>query len=280
MLTPNIQAMLRMVSAPERQGRNFGILASVLGGGAAAGPLVGGLVISLAGWEAVFLVNIPIVALVLAVVARNLRVQGPASSSGESGGPPPADRIFNRSFTGAFVSQAATTLAQYVLLLIVPLVLDDRGWSSAEIGLALTGFTIGMIILGPVGGRFGDQRGRRMPAAIGLATSAGAMVVVAVGGPSIHSGVLIASIAVFGVGFGFATPSLMTAALESVPEGRTATAGGIFQTARYTGSIPASIFFALLIGEGISGVGTVLTIAAVAAVAAIAATVVLPSARE
>jgi MFS family permease len=274
-LVPSIQAMLRSVSLPDQRGRNFGLLSSVFGGGAAIGPLVGGLVITLAGWQAVFLVNIPIVVLLLIAIARvapgRVSPDPAAETSATSSG-----RILNRSFTAAFASNAGTTFAQYVLLLVVPLVLDDRGWGSAEIGLALTGLTLGMVILGPIGGRVGDRRGRRTPATIGLSISAGAMIVLAVAGPSIHAALLIITIAAFGIGFGFAGPSLMTAALESVPETRTATAGGVFQTSRYTGSIPASLLFALLVDEGTGGVGIVFTLAAVTATVAIATAVLLP----
>jgi len=41
-LTPNAQAILRRVSAPASTGGNFRLMGSVLGGGVAAGPMVGG----------------------------------------------------------------------------------------------------------------------------------------------------------------------------------------------------------------------------------------------
>ena len=71
----------------------------------------------------------------------------------------------------------------------------------------------------------------------------------------------------------------MTAAIESVPERRTGTAGGVFATSRYTGSIPASVAFALVTGEGTIGVDGLLVAAAVVSMLAVAATALLPSRR-
>ena len=43
-----------------------------------------------------------------------------------------------------------------------------------------------------------------------------------------------------GIGFGLAGASLQTTALEAVPEGSVAMAGGLFMTMRYTGGIAAT----------------------------------------
>jgi MFS transporter, DHA2 family, methylenomycin A resistance protein len=275
-LTPNAQAILRRVSAPESTGRNFGLMGSVLGGGAAAGPMVGGIVIAAGGWQAVFLVNIPVIGLALWAVARTVPgdITRPAGSSGPQG---VQGRIFSRAFGAAFLCQATTTLALYSLLLLVPMLLDQRGWSSFETGLAMTAFTVGNLVMGPLGGRLGDELGRRKPARLGISTAALAAGTLAVWGPGVNAVVLISSITAFGLGIGFAVPSIMTAAIESVPEERTATAGGIFQTARYSGSIPASLAFMFVVGDSASGAGAILVIAAVAAVLAIGASSWLPS---
>ena len=52
-------------------------------------------------------------------------------------------------FGAAFATQALSTLAQYALLLAVPIVLDSRGWSAAGTGFALSFLTIGMVVMGP-----------------------------------------------------------------------------------------------------------------------------------
>jgi MFS family permease len=276
MLVPNVQSIMRSSTTAATRGRSFGLLGSMIGAGAALGPLVGGLVIALAGWPAVFFVNIPIVIVALALLRGGGDEPGtkkPAASTEASSG----DRVVNRVFTGSFLAQATITFGQYALILVVPLLLDDRGWSPGAIGLAVTALTVGMVVMGPPGGRFGDRHGRRLPATIGLTVAFGSLVVFAIGGSGVNGGLLVSILVVFGFGFGFAAPSLMTAAIESVPEERAGTAGGLFQTSRYSGSIPASIIFAATTGVGTAGVDGLLIASALLAVVAVGATLLLPS---
>ncbi|MBN4064980.1 MFS transporter, partial [Dehalococcoides mccartyi] len=59
----NSFAILRQVIPASRRGRTFGMVEAATGLSAAAGPLVGGLLVTLADWRAIFLVNIPFVVL-------------------------------------------------------------------------------------------------------------------------------------------------------------------------------------------------------------------------
>jgi EmrB/QacA subfamily drug resistance transporter len=65
-------AILRQTVPTQRRGRTFGIVEATTGLSAAAGPLVGGLLITLADWRAIFIVNIPFVILALALAWRSL----------------------------------------------------------------------------------------------------------------------------------------------------------------------------------------------------------------
>lgn len=60
MLVANTMAITTIAFPPEERGRALGILASVVAAGALAGPPVGGLLVGLAGWRAVFFINLPI----------------------------------------------------------------------------------------------------------------------------------------------------------------------------------------------------------------------------
>jgi MFS transporter, DHA2 family, methylenomycin A resistance protein len=59
----------RLYPEPAERTRAVATWASISGAAVAAGPIVGGVLVDLAGWRAVFLVNAPIVALVLALTA-------------------------------------------------------------------------------------------------------------------------------------------------------------------------------------------------------------------
>ncbi|MEM7286544.1 MAG: MFS transporter, partial [Actinomycetota bacterium] len=157
---PVVETLLRMLSPERDRGRNFGILGSFFGVGTVAGPIVGGGVTELVGWQGIFLANIPVILVSLVLIRDVLRVAG-ARERG-SGTSDLARVGLGSAFQWAFTTQSTTVFGQYCLLLIVPIVLDARGWSAGEVGLALTAMTVGMLGLGPVGGRLGDRGGRRL----------------------------------------------------------------------------------------------------------------------
>ena len=273
-LMPSSQALLRSLSDPAQRGRSFGMLGSFIGAGAALGPVFGGLAVALGGWRGIFLINVPIAAAALWAVADLPRPSGrPVTVPGAPG---LSHVLRQRTFTAAFLTQATTTLSQYSLLLVVPIVLDARGWSSAEIGTALTALTAGMVLMGPVGGRFGDRTGRRLPVVIGVSVAALATVLAALVVDDSSAG-LVAAITIFGFGLGFAVPSVQTVALEAVPEEFAGSAAGILSMSRYMGSIPASILFSLLVSEGGDGSRGLVAIASVAMLVAVSTAAMLPA---
>ncbi|MBE3555979.1 MAG: MFS transporter [Firmicutes bacterium] len=58
-ISPNGMALVRHKVRERQQGNAFGILATVTGAGAALGPTIGGLLLAL-GWQALFLINLPL----------------------------------------------------------------------------------------------------------------------------------------------------------------------------------------------------------------------------
>ncbi|KUM78463.1 DHA2 family efflux MFS transporter permease subunit [Streptomyces curacoi] len=70
LLIPQTSAFIAVLFPPERRGTAFGVWSGVIGLSAVAGPLAGGALIAAAGWEWIFLVNVPVglVALALAAV--------------------------------------------------------------------------------------------------------------------------------------------------------------------------------------------------------------------
>ena len=96
----------------------------------------------------------------------------------------------NRTFTLAFSNQALSTVGQYALLLVVPILLDARGWGPVGGGLVLAALTIGMVVVSPAGGRLGDRRDRRSIILFGTAVAAGTLAVFV--GVAILAGMLAA----------------------------------------------------------------------------------------
>lgn len=60
LITSNTLAILTDVFPPGRRGIAMGLQSVVISGGAALGPALGGLLVTSFGWEAVFLVNVPV----------------------------------------------------------------------------------------------------------------------------------------------------------------------------------------------------------------------------
>ena len=275
-LVPSVQAMLREVVPASQRGRAFGVQGSVLGVGAGLGPVIGGLATAALGWRAIFGVNLPVVLAVLFVLQRRVAPSERRAPHHDSTVPEGSGRLFNGVFSVAFSTQALSTLAQYALLLAVPIVLDSRGWSAATIGVALSFLTVGMVVMGPYGGRLGDSRGRRRPVVLGLSVTLVAVAASAVGGDDVPSALLVLTLLLFCIGLGVATPSVMTAGIEAAPLARVGSAAGLLSASRYVGSIASTLVLAGVVGDDGSGLQTMLIVCAGSLAVSLAAARSLP----
>ncbi len=86
MVVPATMAMLRNMVAPERRGRMFGLMGSVMGTAAATGPLIGGELTARFGWRSVFIANIPVILLSWFLIRRGTA----AARSAVAAEPPPS----------------------------------------------------------------------------------------------------------------------------------------------------------------------------------------------
>ncbi len=72
LLTPASLAIIEATFAPGDRGRAIGAWSALTGIGAAVGPLVGGYLIEAVSWRAIFLINLPLGALVIAAALRHV----------------------------------------------------------------------------------------------------------------------------------------------------------------------------------------------------------------
>ncbi|WP_407061522.1 MFS transporter [Actinomadura napierensis] len=134
---------------PDERSRRIGALVSITGLGIVAGPVLGGALVSLAGWRPVFLVNIPVAALALAV------------SRGLSGSASTWSWRSRRSSS----TTACFTLTQWMV--------DARGLTPLQAGLAFLPMTVPVAFVVDGVRRAGADRGGQ-PAgdpALGVAPS-------------------------------------------------------------------------------------------------------------
>jgi EmrB/QacA subfamily drug resistance transporter len=190
-------------------------------------------------------------------------------------------RFFRRrTFATATAGIALSNLGLYVLLLVVPFILEERpGWTESQIGLVLTSMSMGMVVLAPIGGRLSDRLGRRVPAFIGMTLLASGVTSLALLGSDVDGSLLVAVLAVSGIGIGLGSGSLQTSAIESIEPEHAGMAAGASSTSRYLGSIVGAAVLAGAVASG-KGLGVVLWMTAIAAVAAAILALGLPGRRR
>ncbi len=158
--------------------------------------------------------------------------------------------LFRRpGFLASGLSVAFSNLAMYTVFLAVPIFLAQRGgWNARDIGLALAGMSVLMMIFGPIGGEWSDRRGRRRPAVTGALIAAVGIVPFAWIDPAWGWPLLVLPLVVIGTGIGLASAPVQAAALQVAGRGLAGQAAGLFSTMRYLGSITGTAVMAAVLG--------------------------------
>jgi DHA2 family methylenomycin A resistance protein-like MFS transporter len=248
----------------------MGVWAAVTGTALAAGPLVGGLLVTSSGWRAVFLVNPPLALISLLAVRRvrsaagrrhiDWQVQGlacltlgllaealigPSVIAGVSACAAVAVLVFveRRSHApalpGGLVSATwpellAGTVANFAfsgaLFVLTLLLQDGRHLTPLATGLAFLPLTLPMTVNPVLTGRIVARYGARPPILGGLALLAAGLAGVAL------TDVLAPWLVVMGFGLSFILPALMAGLVARAPAGTAGTAGGVLNAARQVGA--------------------------------------------
>ena len=247
----------------------MGVWAAVSGTGLVAGPLLGGLLTQAFGWRAIFLVNVPV-----AVLALALSRSAPAT-------PPKPGRVGWAGQVSAVVALSTLTYAlveSVFWLLPVSLVAaavfvaaqrrpdamlpvsllsrnllagaivnfalsgvlfvlslyfqQSRGYSPSTTGLAFLPLTIPTAFNPIFTGRLVARIGSRVPAVSGfLLMSSGALL------QAFFPALSVVALAMLGFGVSLAIPSLLTAVVGSAPRELAGIAGGALNASRQTGAV-------------------------------------------
>jgi MFS family permease len=192
-------ALVSDTAPPARRGEAIGVALGATSIGSMAGPGLGGVAADVLSFEAPFLICCG-AAVALLVAALALLPREPPRSAA----PAPALATVGRAMRGPRGRWAAAIILASALVLglvevVAPLDLDARlGLGSAAIGLLFAGSIAVDAVFSPLGGRWGDRRGRLIPAVMGLAATALSVLLLAalpgVGGTAV-------ALAVYGVGF-------------------------------------------------------------------------------
>lgn len=127
LLTPQTSSFIVVLFPPDRRGTAFGVWSGVIGLAAVAGPLVGGVLVATAGWEWIFLLNVPVG--VVALVWAALVV------------PDHRPRVHHRwDFTGTLLATSGLAALSYGLL-------EFRRLSTGEAPAPLAALFAGVLLL-------------------------------------------------------------------------------------------------------------------------------------
>lgn len=253
-LATNGIALAFQVVPADQRGSNLSLVNAAVVLAAAGGPPLGGLLVGMAGWQAIFWANVPPIIAALILGWMFIPIDQRASP------PRHVNSMFRlqfahaRTFASANVAIALSNLAMYVTLLAIPILLSNRaGWTSVQTGMTLATMSITMAVLSPLGGRWADRMGQRLPAIGGLMLLTVALLPLIWWNTDIVIPLLILCLAGAGAGIGLAATALQTSALESVASEQAGIASGITLTSRYLGSIVGSSMLAGLLGSTQAG---------------------------
>ena len=210
-------ALVSDTAPPGRRGESIGAALAATGVGSIAGPALGGVAADVFSYEAPFLI-VAAIALALVGAAAALLPAGVKRSQPAA----PALAVVVRTLrAGHAIWAAAITLVSAGVLglveVVAPLDLDERlGLSASAIGLLFAASIAVDAASSPLGGRWGDRRGRLGPAVAGMGVTAVSIALLAVL-PGVVGAVI--GLAVYGAGFALAFSAAVPWLDEAFEEG-------------------------------------------------------------
>lgn len=206
-----------------------------------SGPLLGGALVSAFGWRAVFLINLPLVAIGLPLAWRLVPLSHAEHPTARS-------RLrIGSDFVGANLTAGLMNLVGLGTVLVLTLYLQEHlGHKAFRGGLELLPLFLPLAVLGPISGRITARYGPRLPMTIGLAVgAAGSLSLLAVHDDSGYAAVVPAELGL-GLGMGLLTAAVVNAAVASLPPDRAGLASGVNNTSRQAaGAIGIAVYGAV-----------------------------------
>ena len=240
-------ALMRQTANEDRVGRAMGLLGTVSALGTALGPSLGGLLIPLAGWRAIFWVQVPLAALALIMAISVL--------PGDTG----KGRTISASLWSVMNRSLVPNLIVNILVAAVMMTTLVVGPFYLGFGLAITATKVGLVMMiGPVisivsgvpSGRLVDTWGSHRVLAIGLLLLTTGTLLLAFVPNMIGVTGYVLSLIVLTPGYQLFQAANNTAALSNVPGNRRGTVSGLLGLSRNIGLI-----------AGASAMGAVFSIA-------------------
>lgn len=267
-------ALIAMVSVPAQRARMLALYSAAVSAGFMIGPLAGGVLVQLFGWEGVFLFRVVLSAAVLALIPFWLRADVDGPRTNHSIEPTRRPRIAWVALSShRFLTLQAAALiiymATFAILLWVPFLLaKSEGLSLSVAGIMLAAFPMGSFAAGLLAAKGpwppGIQYSGRLVrlglacAAFGLGATAGCALIE-------NAWALTAALFVCGLGLGSFQAGYIERTMRWLPADNSGIAGSLLTFIRLGGLV---VGVPILSALG-SSLGIPLTLAASAALVTI-----------
>ena len=262
-------ALIRIIYPQRFLGRGMGINSLIVACSSAAGPTVAAAILSVASWQWLFAINLPIglVALLLGMkflpangqksdnrrfdptsaallaigavfVRRQLRQEFPLL---------PVDLLRIPIFALSMGTSICSFAAQMLAMVSLPFFLQSAlGRDEVATGLLLTPWPLAIVVMAPIAGRLVERVHAGLLGCIGLAVFALGLFSLALLPADPSNGDIIWRMVLCGAGFGlFQSPNNHTI-ISAAPRNRSGGASGMLGTARLLGQTSGAALVALM----------------------------------
>jgi predicted MFS family arabinose efflux permease len=217
----------------------------------ALGPVLGGVLVAVAGWQALFLANIPLALLAMLLGLAWLPRDRPSGAKSEQTNRVSVWRLLqNPALLFIYAQFAAVNVVFYAVFYGLPLWLEQtRGYGPDVTGLLLLPVAGIGVVATPIAARLINHSGPRPSLIIGSTLLLiGSLLLLAFNGET-PVAPLLAVGAVLGVPNGFNNLGLQAALYETAAADQIGAAAGLLQTCRYAGAIASTAIIGAIYGS-------------------------------
>jgi MFS family permease len=241
-------ALMRETAGEARLGRAMGLLGTVSALGTALGPSLGGVLIPAAGWQGIFLIQVPLalLALILACVAL------PRGAGNRAEAPAGAWAMPGTGLAPGLVVNLLVAAVMMTTLVVGPFYLGlALGLREALVGLVMSVGPAISILSGVPSGRAVDAWGTRRVLGVGLGMLAAGAFLLAVLPEILGVAGYVLAIIVLTPGYQLFQAANNTAVMAEIPRDRRGTVAGLLSLSRNIGLILGASAIAALFAFGV-----------------------------
>ncbi len=157
-------------------------------------------------------------------------------------------------FSGATLIAISAFAAFSGFLLVNTLYLQDvRGYSALQAGLCTVPMALAALVGSPLSGRVVGSRGPRVPLVVAGGCMASSALVLTQLTPSTPLALLLATYALFGIGFGWVNPPITYTAVSGMPNNQAGVAAAVASTSRQVGQALGVAVIGSILGTAVGG---------------------------